>query len=336
MWMAAQISHDQGNESQHGRPATCRSSAVLRDSVGGSGIGRCAQMKDTPLPSGPIPSRLNVSSRVGHGELCLRHTPIPQTCRLGSVRASVLGFLVDSLAGIAVESSDEHWTFTSELSVRMAAIPAPSFVEGAATIIRSGSRSATCEVRLCDENDNSVSFGIASFTFIPRRATDPVKRTFSTESDPAIWSRFSPIEAPLTEAAGIQVVDAHSGVVEVEIGDHLRNPAGAVQGAMVALIAEAAAEVIISSRRNEEPLVTALDIRYLRQARTGPIRTRCRWIVGDGDESVVVELFDVSTGELLTHALAHSPRTIGTNVMSRKSSGAERADTSRNSPVPAS
>ena len=50
----------------------------------------------------------------------------------------------------------------------------------------------------------------------------------------------------------------------------LRNPAGTLQGAMVALFAEAAAEEMVSARFDMAAVVTELDLRYLAQTAEGP------------------------------------------------------------------
>ena len=69
---------------------------------------------------------------------------------------------------------------------------------------------------------------------------------------------------------------------------------------MVALVAEAAAEDVLTARAGRPVVVTDLDLRYLDRTGAGPIRTRTE-VVGDGpDAPVVVELADLSTGTVTT------------------------------------
>ena len=139
---------------------------------------------------------------------------------------------------------------------------------------------------------------------MPRRPDDPPKIAFDSAAASHSWPKIDPIDRPLPEAAGIRVVDAANGVVEVDIVDELLNPAGALQGAMVALIGEVAAEEMISARWGRPALVCDLDIRYLAQGRVGPIRTRAEWL-GEGDDAWVrIVLVDESSGSILTHVLA--------------------------------
>ena len=62
--------------------------------------------------------RLGVSARLRDGELLLELTPQPHILRHGVVRASMVSFLVDGVAGIHADDDDMGmWTLTSDLSV---------------------------------------------------------------------------------------------------------------------------------------------------------------------------------------------------------------------------
>jgi acyl-coenzyme A thioesterase PaaI-like protein len=105
---------------------------------------------------------------------------------------------------------------------------------------------------------------------------------------------------------GLRIVDGPAGEVEVDVDPILRNPAGTLQGAMVAALVEAAVEQVLGHRWDAPAFVTDLHVRYLAQNRTGPIRSRTR-VLGDGPSGfVVVELVDVTTGVLTTHATARA------------------------------
>jgi acyl-coenzyme A thioesterase PaaI-like protein len=112
------------------------------------------------------------------------------------------------------------------------------------------------------------------------------------------------LSRPLREEAGIEVIDGPEGVVQVEVTPALRNPAGTLQGAMVALLAEAAAEDLFAARFDLPVVVTDLDLRYLRKAEVGPVRTRSRLLDTGPDATVQVELVDTSTDQITTLAYA--------------------------------
>ncbi|HEX3564078.1 MAG TPA: hypothetical protein VHU17_01790 [Acidimicrobiales bacterium] len=252
-----------------------------------------------------LPSRLNVSTHRGE-ELTMRVHPVPETCRLGSLRTSVASFVVDAVAGIAVDGDDATWTFTSQMSVRMPKAPAPTYVEGRATVLRQGARSATCEVTLVDQRGHSFGYGVLSFVRVARREGDPVKHVFDSSAQSQRGFMGPVIEQPLPDEMEIKIVDAAAGTVEVVVQDKLRNPSGAMQGAMVACVAEVAAEEMISARWGHPAFVSDLDVRYLSQIRVGPVRTTSTWLGDDPGSWVRVELHDVTSGVLLTHALARA------------------------------
>ena len=114
------------------------------------------------------------------------------------------------------------------------------------------------------------------------------------------------LDRPLREEAGIVVLDPVAGALEMPVTPQLRNPAGTLQGAMVALFAEAAAEELVSARFDIAAVVTELDLRYLAQTGEGPVRSECT-LLGDGpDAPMQVELSDRSSGRLTTLVYART------------------------------
>jgi acyl-coenzyme A thioesterase PaaI-like protein len=130
--------------------------------------------------------------------------------------------------------------------------------------------------------------------------TDPPKPNVPLGQIPVIFRDPITLARPLREEAGIEVIDAAAGVVQVEVTPALRNPAGTLQGAMVALLAEAAAEDLLTTRFESPVVVTNLDLRYLRKAEVGPVRTRSRLLGTNPDAAVQVELIDTSTDQITT------------------------------------
>ena len=111
---------------------------------------------------------------------------------------------------------------------------------------------------------------------------------------------------PLREEAGIIVLDPVAGSLEMQVTPELRNPAGTLQGAMVALFAEAAAEELASARFAMDAVVTELDLRYLAQTGEGPVQSECT-LLGEGPGAPIqVELFDRSSGRLTTLVYART------------------------------
>jgi acyl-coenzyme A thioesterase PaaI-like protein len=247
-----------------------------------------------------VPGRLGVAARVEGDELTLELSPQQETLHHGMVRASVLSFVIDVVAGIPLDRDAGVWTLTSDMSVRMRPIPAPQRIDATSVILREGRRSATSLVELTTDQGAPIATGVIGFARIPRKATDPPKPNVPLGQIPAIFRDPTTLERPLREEAGIHVVDAAEGIVQVEVTPDLRNPAGTLQGAMVALLAEAAAEDLMETRFGSPFVVTDLDLRYLRMARVGPVRTRSRLLGIGSDAPVQIELIDTSTDEITT------------------------------------
>jgi acyl-coenzyme A thioesterase PaaI-like protein len=250
---------------------------------------------------------LGVSARFDDGELVLDLAPQPHVLRQGVVRASVVSFLVDGAAGIHADDEDTGvWTLTSDLSVRMRPVAAPTRLSASNTVLRRGRRSVHCRVEVTADDGRSVASGAVGFTKIPRKDTDGPKPVFTPERATALFPDGGPLDEPLREQAGIRVIDPAAGIVEVLVTPELRNPAGTLQGALVALVAEAAAEELVDARFGRPSVVTDLDLRYLAQAPVGPVRSSAR-LLGDGpDAPILVELTDTSTEKLTTLVYARA------------------------------
>jgi acyl-coenzyme A thioesterase PaaI-like protein len=257
-------------------------------------------MTDVSGTGTSLPSRLGVAARFEDDHLILELRPQEEVLHHGIVRASVLSFVIDVVAGIPLDQDADVWTLTSDMSVRMRPIPAPQRIEATSAILRQSGRSATSLVDLRTDEGAPIATGAISFVKIPRKATDPPKPNVTLGQTPLIFRDPTTLARPLREEAGIQVIDAAEGIVQVEVTPDLRNPAGTLQGAMVALLAEAAAEDLMATRFESPFVVTDLDLRYLRKAQVGPVRTRSRLLGTGPDAPVQIELIDMSTDEITT------------------------------------
>lgn len=262
-------------------------------------------MTDLP-PSPSIPSQLGVRLSMEAETLVGHLLPRPELCTHGMVRASALVFLVDVVAGIAVDTDPDAWTFTSDLSLRVPAIPAPERIDAVAGILRAGRRSVTIEVGLLDESGAELGYSLVGFARIARRTGDPEKPDIALDRIIEGWKDIPVLDTPMRDAVGVVQVDPVGGVVELEIQPDLLNPAGALQGAMVSMVAEAAAEDLASHTLGVPQIVTDLDIRFVAQARTGLVRSRAAFIGPPSDGSVRVDLLDVGQDRAVTSVLART------------------------------
>jgi acyl-coenzyme A thioesterase PaaI-like protein len=263
-------------------------------------------MTDLSADAFHLVGRFGVRAQPTDGGLVLEMHPSPHVLHHGVVRASVLAFLVDAVAGIVIDDDPEAWTFTSDMSLRMRAIAAPARLEATATVLRRGRRSATATVEITGDDHELVATGAIGFAKVPRRDGDPPKPAVTAKGSASIFRGVGALTEPLREEAGVQSLDPERGMVELAVRPDLRNPAGTLQGALVALVAEAAAEDLVSSRFGVPAVVTDLDLRYLAQAPVGPVRSHCRLLGTDPEAPVEIELSDVSAERVTTLVYARA------------------------------
>jgi acyl-coenzyme A thioesterase PaaI-like protein len=253
-----------------------------------------------------LPASLGVRAEVRDGEFLLTLRPRPEVLRRGALRASVIAFMIDVVAGIVLDDDPDTWCLTSDMSVRMRPLPAPALVSTESTILRRGRRSATAVVDLVAEAGTPVATGAIGFVRVERRETDPAKPHVAPGDTSTMLDGSRTLPGPLREEAGIVVLDPAAGALEMPVTAAVRNTAGTLQGAMVALFAEAAAEELASTRFGIPAVVTELDLRYLAQTGDGPVRSECT-LLGEGPEAPIqVKLFDRSSGRLTTLVYART------------------------------
>jgi len=252
-----------------------------------------------------VASRLGTRAKLIGDTFAMELDPRPEVLRHGVVRASVLAFMVDAVAGIVVDTDPGTWTLTSDMSVRMRPRLAPDHIEAVGAILRQGRRSVTSVVELTSGAED-VATGAIGFVRVARRPGDPPKPRLTTDSSLSLFRSDVFLSQPLREEAGVEVVDPAAGTVQMEVTAELRNPAGTLQGAMVALLAEAAAEDLVSTRFESPAVVTDLDIRYLAQARSGVVRTRSRLLGTEPEAPVQVELVDTALDRVTTLVYARA------------------------------
>ncbi len=249
-------------------------------------------MTDLPIGATYVPTRLGTTLGYEEGQLVGRLDPPPAICGRGTIPMAAVVFLVDVVGGLTIDKDPDAWAFTSDLSIRLPLERAPRRIDTTATPLRNGRRSAICETPLMVD-DRSWGSCFVSFAKVSRRADDPPKPPFDPEAG-ARRMASPALETAVRDAVGIVSQDPAAGVANVELRPELLNPAGALQGAMVAALAEAAAEDLADHHLGSDRphVVTEMEIRYLAQNRTSPIASRA-WFIGPPSDGLVrVDLVD--------------------------------------------
>jgi len=228
---------------------------------------------------------------------------------LGHARAGALATLVDVIGGgLAASAAAPGWIATADLTLALVGAARPgSVVEARAVVLRAGRTTVVIEVALVDETERDIGIATMSFAVLPRRDTNPdvelIRDSPSTMARPE-----SSLVHPLLDELGVQVRDAARGVVDVPVRDWCLNSMGAMQGGVVATVAEVAAEAALRVATNEPVVVTDLAVTYLGFGRVGPVRSAVDVLsTGDGHGSARVELVDAGAENrqmTVVHAVA--------------------------------
>ena len=159
------------------------------------------------------------------------------------------------------------------VDLRAQVIYAPPFgpIEIDGHLLKTG-RTTTVGETTFSEPGADLPFAISFGTFIgsPRpvdvRDSDPAR----TDELPKMLS----LTQPFTERLGIRIVEP--GVADADHRPDLLNSSDSIQGGVLALIAEVAAQSLATAEGGRTFVVDDLDIRYLRAARVGPARAQAR------------------------------------------------------------
>lgn len=198
-------------------------------------------------------------------ELC-----VPAT---DEVRVAVLATLADVLVGRLVlpAVAPAHAT-TVDLAVRKVGATPRGGVEARGRRLRSGRRVSVGEVVFASST-GGPPFAIAHATFISMDRRPP-------GGNLAPLDGAGTLSRPLADQVGARIVCP--GVAAVDPCPYVLNPAGALQGGIVALLAEVAAETAARAGGRGDEVTRLLDVRYLARTGAGTLRAIASAVDGGG------------------------------------------------------
>ena len=249
-------------------------------------------MTDIPGADSSVPARMGARFRLDGDVLGGELAFVPAMAENGTMPIAALVFLVDAVAGVSIDTDPDAWAFTADLSVRLTALIPRTTIDATTTILRNGSRSATARVDLA-ANGEPIGTSITSFSRVARRDTDPPKPPFDVASTISRL-RVDPIDTTLRVACEF-VEGAVPGVISGGLRPDLLNPAGAMQGAIVAALAEVAATDLADAHRamgTDRHAVVDIDVRYLAQNRIEPIVATASFAGPPSGGMIAVDLVD--------------------------------------------
>ncbi len=221
------------------------------------------------------------------------------TARLGliGVTADASGALTALIEALPNRIATQDLTYTASGFARQGPLIA------SCRLLRAGQRLITVAATLADgcgrdDPDQAQPIGqaILSFSLIPNR---PGNADLSHLQEPAMERRTMALatsgfgDTSLWDAIGLDVVDAAAGVVQVPMTDYVRNSFGTINGGVMIMAAEAAAELAAQEALGAPVAATSLNYRFLDQTRIGPARTQTTLMRHDDQGAVaIVRLID--------------------------------------------
>ena len=235
----------------------------------------------------------------------------------GGVRAGVLATLVDIVGGaVAARVLRPDWMATADLALEVTGPVHGPQVEARGSVVRRGRTTLVIEavVVSVDDDGHEVTVGgrtpdpvaWASMTFAVLPATGRAVGVQAAVDLPVRWAFTGDgLPAPVLEAIAVEVVDGPAGRVTLPVRPYVHNSFGAVQGGVMAMVAEAAGAEAIGAALGgtaEDVVVTDLQVAYLALGKVGPIVSEAR-VLGPGPagrSAAAVELRDAGADGRLT------------------------------------
>jgi uncharacterized protein (TIGR00369 family) len=146
---------------------------------------------------------------------------------------------------------------------------------------------------------------VAAFSRLPRRDTNLDIASFEFDPEQRISMALpnSGLRGSFESALGSVVVDAGTGLTITPVQPYVQNSFGAVNGGIVAALADVAARSVVDARFPADPgqrsaRTTDLSVQYLSQVRSGSVRTVARVVRSDHASATLrVELSDAVLSE---------------------------------------
>jgi len=235
----------------------------------------------------------------------------------GGVRIGVLATLVDVVGGaIAARVLHPDWLATADLAIELVGPPVGPWVEARGSVVRRGRTTLVIEALVvsvdADGGDVTVDGRVpepvawASMTFAVLPAKEPSVAVELSADLPVHWGfRGGALDGPVLDALLVTVLDGPAGRVSVPVRPYVHNSFGALQGGVIALLAEAAGAESLGAAQGRDGsgmVVTDLQIAYLALGRVGPVVSSARVLATgpDGRAGAVVELRDTGADGRLT------------------------------------
>lgn len=229
----------------------------------------------------------------------VRTKAVPYICGAdGGVRPGMLATLVDVVGGVVgVRILRPDWMATADLTLQLIRPATGPSVEALGRVVRRGRTNLVLEAEVRNvasdgarlplgpdgKDESVVGFATMTFGVLPARPGSAPGEAISDDL-PTEWEiAGAGFAGPVAEVVHLAADPHQPGRVTIPVVPYVHNSIGALQGGMLALMAEESALRLVADHDGVEYdslVVTDLYVSYLSLARVGPAATRAR-LMGD-------------------------------------------------------
>ena len=224
--------------------------------------------------------------------------------RGGRLRAGAAATIVDIIAGeFAIREVLPNWIATSSMSLQFAALPEDGTLRARPKLLRRGKTTVVLEVALDHvEKETFVGLSTISFSILPGRTEFQTRAHWAEEPEPRTTFTLpgSGFRKPLLETLGVRFDPADASILHIDMSPYVVNTLGAIQGGVVAMAIDGAADHYATHVLGGPPCLRSLEIHYLKLAKIGPVRAKVSTIAELQNGLIVrVELRDEGQDDVL-------------------------------------
>lgn len=251
------------------------------------------------------------------GSSATRIPVVPSVCNeRGDIQAGVLATLVDLASGaLAARVVYPDLTATGDLRIYSTQPAITGEVAAVGSVLRAGRASVVIKTEIVagiTGSSTPVGSGIATFYRLSRRDgnVEMVKDVISKQAT-TFQAEGPGLSEHLFDKAGLRVIDEAAGVVELGMSTYVRNHIGALEGGMIASMADIAGQCAARTVAHKPMITYDLAMSYLSQGRVGPFYTKTEVLRSTGDSVLTrVSVFDRGAGDLLMAVVMNNATSI--------------------------
>jgi uncharacterized protein (TIGR00369 family) len=180
-------------------------------------------------------------------------------------------------------------------------------------LLRHGKRTAIIEANFFAGDQNQSRVGLATLGFSVLKARGENQRM--TEDAEGPRTEFGDSQKPLSrdilDRLGVEVLDPERGQIRLEPTAYSLNTLGAVQGGVLALLADEAGQTLARQVSQPDWVTRDMTLHYLALGKAGPLETEAE-ILSQSDEAALVRIKILDRGEADRLVLAATLR-VGTH-----------------------